>query len=364
MTIRRRILIVYSLTLLGALAIVGFWSWFEFDEQRTIALQGDAESMRNSSPLLESLEILILGGVPAALLGLLAGRWMIQRALSPIGELTEVLENTTTSNLSEAVPQSGNGDELDRMTAVFNGMKVRLGVSFTQAREFTLHASHELKTPLTIMHGTLEQMLEDPVTPEGHRDKVASMLEEVQRLSAIVGQLSFLAKADAGLLDVEYEPVALDALVKDVAEDAVMLAAPAGITVVLDDCTSATTIGDRKRLRQVLLNLADNAVKHNRAGGSVHLSLRDQNDVIEYQIVNTGEPLQPEFRHRAFERFFRGDAAHNPEVEGSGLGLSIAQSIARAHQGEIVMSVLEDQRTCVTLRLPSATASATHAKLN
>lgn len=354
MTIRRRILIVYSLTLLGALGIIGFWSWFEFDELRTIALRGNVESMREHSPLFESLEILILGGVPAALLGLLGGMWMVRRALRPIRDLTEVLENTTSSNLSESVPRSGNGDELDRMTAVFNGMRERLGASFTQAREFTLHSSHELKTPLTIMHGTLEQMLEDPVTPVGHREKVASMLEEVQRLSTIVGQLSFLAKADAGLLQVEHERVALDEMVRDVAEDASMLAAGAEITVTLDHSDPAQTMGDRKRLRQVLLNLADNAVKHNRRGGSVNLSLRDRGGLVEFQIVNTGDSLPSELRHRAFERFFRGDTSHNPNADGSGLGLSIAQSIAHAHQGEIVMSVLEDQRTCVTLSLPSA----------
>ena len=92
-------------------------------------------------------------------------------------------------------------------------------MSFTQAREFTLHASHELKTPLTIMHGTLEQIIGDTSAPDVHRERITSMLEEVQRLSSIVGQLAFLAKADAGQLETAHAPVALNEVVSDLVED-------------------------------------------------------------------------------------------------------------------------------------------------
>ena len=249
MTIRRRILLFYSITLCVSLFIVGFWSWFEFEEQRNIVLHHGAEAAWKESPLVEAFEIILFGGLPAGLLGFIGGTLLIRRALRPIEELTEVLEKTNTANLSEPVPRSGNRDELDRMTAVFNSMKERLGVSFTQTRAFTLHASHELKTPLTIMHATLEQMLGDTATPAPHRERVASMLEEVQRLSSIVGQLAFLAKADAGFLAIVREPVALDELVRDVAEDTEILATSAAITVTLADCIPVSVHGDRMRLR-------------------------------------------------------------------------------------------------------------------
>lgn len=353
MTLRRRILLFYSITLSVSLVIVGYWSWFEFNEQRNVALHGGVEAALKHDPLLETLEIILFGGLPAILLGLIGGGLLMRRALRPIEDLTVVLEKTNASNLAEPVQRSGNGDELDRMTTVFNGMKQRLGVSFTQAREFTLHASHELKTPLTIMHSTLEQMLGDAITPAAHRERVASMLEEVQRLSSIVGQLAFLAKADAGLLVFAHETVALDELVRDLTEDTTMLAASANITVTLSTCQPVKVSGDRMRLRQLLLNLADNAVKHNQQGGSITLSLHAEDGHACFQIINTGPVLVPELRSRVFERFFRGDAAHGTTVEGSGLGLSIAASITQAHAGSIVMDATAAGRTCVTLRVPS-----------
>ena len=163
MTLRGRILFYYSVTLSLSLVIVGFFCWYEFKEQLDRMVDEGVGAALKHSALQETLEVLLFGGVPAILLGIVGGVFLMRRAVRPIGELTRVLETTNVDNLAEPVARSGNGDELDRMTAVFNHMKERLGISFTQTREFTLHASHELKTPLTIMHSTLEQMLGDPV---------------------------------------------------------------------------------------------------------------------------------------------------------------------------------------------------------
>lgn len=354
MTLRRHLLFHYSITLALLLLIVGYWSHFEFVEQRDIILKGGAEAAAKEDPLYETMEIIVFGGLPSIALGILAGALMIKRALRPIEELTEALERTNAENLTLAVPRSHNGDELDRMMAVFNDMKKRIGGALTQSREFTLHASHELKTPLTVMHGTLEQMLGDPVTPDPHRDRIASMLEEVQRLSTIVGQLTFLAKADAGHLAVALEPVQFDELVREIAEDTAILAVPMAIHVTLSTCTGLKVAGDRMRLRQLLLNLAENAVKYNHTHGSINLSLLREGDAACFRIVNTGNPLPPERRERVFERFFRGDASHGTSIEGCGLGLSIAQSIAHSHKGEISMDETPEGLTCVSLWLPLA----------
>ncbi len=352
MTLRRRILTYYTCTLVVALGVVAFWSWFEFHEQREIVMQGGLEAIEKESPLLETLEIIAIGGLPALLVTLLVGHALIRRSLRPIEELTGELEKTDVTTLSQPVPRSGNGDELDRMAAVFNGMKERLGASFTQAREFTLHASHELKTPLTILHGTLEQALNDSATPPLMRERMSSMLEEVQRLSGIVAQLAFLANADAGLMTVAHEEQRLDLLVREIVEDTLILAAGEAVTVSLSACERVTVVGDRMRLRQLLLNLADNAVKHNIRGGSVVFSLSRSGGLARVEIINTGAVLPPELRARVFERFFRGDRSHGSAVEGSGLGLSIAKSIARAHDGCLAMDETEDGRTCVTFTLP------------
>ncbi|WP_395752269.1 sensor histidine kinase [Prosthecobacter sp.] len=353
MTLRRRILFYYAATLSVSLVIVAFWSWFEFTEQKEVALRGGVEAASKHNPLVETVEIILLGGLPALLLGIIGGSLLMRRALRPIEELTEVLEKTTTSNLAEPVARSGNGDEIDRMSAVFNGMKERLGASFTQTREFTLHASHELKTPLTILHGTLEQMMADSGTPAAHRERIASMLEEVQRLSGIVGQLAFLAKADAGLLETAHGPVALHELVRDLVEDVTLLSAAQNISITLDECQPVQVSGDRMRLRQLLLILGDNAVKHNHKNGSIAMAVRRDEDQAVFLITNTGPVLPPELRSRVFERFLRGDPSHSSTVEGSGLGLSIAESIARSHHGTLIFEVLEDGRTRLTLRLPT-----------
>ncbi|MCP5557604.1 MAG: HAMP domain-containing histidine kinase [Verrucomicrobiaceae bacterium] len=352
MTLRRRILLYYSVTLSLSLVIVGFWSWFEFEEQQQVIIEGGIMAALEESPVQEALEIIVLGGLPAILLGIVGGGLLMRRALLPIEALTEVLEKTDASNLSYPVARSGNGDELDRMTAVFNGMKERLGVSFTQAREFTLHASHELKTPLTIMHGTLEQMIGDTSAPDVHRERITSMLEEVQRLSSIVGQLAFLAKADAGQLDTAHAPVAMNELVRDLVEDLALLSAAQDISVTLESCDACTVMGDRMRLRQLLLILGDNAVKHNFDQGSIRLHLQCREGQAIFCIRNSGPALPAELRARVFERFFRGDASHNSDVEGGGLGLSIAETIAKSHRGSLTFEVLPDQQTQLTLRLP------------
>ncbi len=352
MTLRRRILAYYALTLSVSLVIVAFSSWFEFNEQREIVLRGGIVAVMKESPVVESLEIVLLAGLPAIFIGIIGGSLLMGSALRPIEQLTEALEKTDISNLSQPVPRSGNGDELDRMTAVFNHMKERLGISFTQARDFTLHASHELKTPLTILHGTLEQMIQDESIPAHQRERIVSMLEEVQRLSMIVGQLTFLAKADAGQMNSTQGTVPLHDLVRDLMEDLSHLAAVKDITPVLERCEPVNISGDRMRLRQLLLILGDNAVKYNHQGGSIRLTLSRQADHAVFSVTNTGHALPPELCKRVFERFFRGDASHSSDADGSGLGLSIAESIARSHHGSLVYEVLPDGRTQLVLTLP------------
>lgn len=354
MTLFRRILLYYCLSLVGTLVLVGLFCWVEFGNQITRIKEGGLNAvLEQNGPLEESLEIVLYAGLPAVLLGLVGGWIMVRRALRPIKDLTDSLEKTEVANLSEPVPRSGNGDELDRMAAVFNHMKVRLGFSFTQAREFTLNASHELKTPLSIMHGTLEQMTTNEQAEETDREKAASLLEEVQRLSTIVGQLSFLARADAGLMNMAHETVALDELVRDLTEETNVLASGQDIIVTLGECQAVEICGDKMRLRQLLLNLADNAVKYNERGGSIGLELSCQNMEASFTITNTGSALPPELRPRVFERFFRGDLAHTSAVEGSGLGLSIVQSIVEAHHGSVRYEVVSDNLTQVVILLPA-----------
>jgi signal transduction histidine kinase len=233
-------------------------------------------------------------------------------------------------------------------------MTTRLHGSFQHIREFTLHASHELKTPLTVLHGEIETALRDENLPAAQREKLASQLDEIQRLTKIVDGLTLLTKADAGQVALKFEPVSLDEIVRDVFEDARILAKSAGVSVGLADCEPANISGDKHRLRQLLLNLADNAVKYNQPDGAVVFSLRRDGADAELKIVNTGAGIPPEILPRVFERFFRGDAAHSSALDGCGLGLSIVQWIAVAHHGTVKIESAPGTTTVVTVRLPLA----------
>jgi signal transduction histidine kinase len=347
-TIRARLTLWYAGILIVSLLVMGFGVYVEISEQlRHSHRREPAEHALN-----EAGEMIFHVGLPAVLLGLLGGWWLTRRALAPVAALTGAVEKIHENNLAGKIPRSGNGDELDRLTEVFNAMTARLDGSFQRIREFTLHASHELKTPLTVMHGELEMELNETNLPAAHREHLASQLDEVQRLTKIVDALTLLTKADAGQIALKSEPVALDEIVRDVFADAQILAKPANLSVVLSACEAVKINGDKHRLRQLLLNLADNAVKYNQPAGTIEFSLRRVGATAELKIANTGAGIPPKILPRVFERFFRGDPAHNSAVDGCGLGLSIAQWIVSAHNGSVKIESQPMKLTTVTVSLP------------
>jgi len=350
MTIRTRLNLWYAAILSVALLVMGGLSYHEFVVEKR---HPDPTERNDAEHDVEDL-IYILGVtvLPAVALGLAGGWWLARQALAPVAALTQAAEKIHERNLGDQIPRTGNGDELDRLTEVFNAMTARLHHSFSQIREFTLHASHELKTPLTVMHGELETALGEENLPAAQRERLLSQLDEVQRLSKIVNGLALLTKADAGQITLRREPVNLDDLVRDAYADAQILAQAPGLELKLAACETVTVRGDRHRLRQLLLNLADNAVKYNQPQGCVTIGLFRVRGMAEFVITNTGPGISPEVLPRVFDRFFRGDPAHGREDEGCGLGLSLAQWIVRAHNGTINITSASSQLTTVTVRLP------------
>jgi signal transduction histidine kinase len=276
----------------------------------------------------------------------------MKKSLAPVARLGVAAEKITARNLNDRLPRSNNGDELDRLAEVFNGALARLDDSFNRIREFTLHASHELKTPLTVLSGETETALRDDSLSAAERERAASQLDELRRLGRIVDGLTLLAKADAGQIALSLETIRFDDLVRDCFADAQILAEPHGIKVGLEACEEISVRGDRHRLRQLLLNLADNAVKYNQPQGRVTMNLRQDGEFAEFKIANTGAGIPPEILPRVFDRFFRADPAHGQTVEGSGLGLSIAQWIVSAHNGIIQIESAVAKSTTVIVRLP------------
>ena len=356
MTIRTRLTLWYAGFMFVSLLAMSALMYREFAPEprgkSTGAGTRTREEEGDEGDLAEALRILFWCGVPAGLLALGGGWWLMRKSLAPVAALTRAAAQINERKLDVQLPRTGNGDELDRLTEVFNAMIARLDGSFQRIREFTLHASHELKTPLTVIHGELETALQDDKLDEAQRERLFSQLDEVQRLTKIVDALTLLTKADAGQIPLAREPVRLDELVRSAHEDAQTLAPPYEVQIRLGACEELTMLGDRHRLRQLLLNLTDNAIKYNQAGGTVTLSLRRADNNAELAVANTGPGIPPELQRRVFERFFRGDSSHSNAVEGCGLGLSIAQWIVLAHGGTIQLTSQPEQLTTVTVRLP------------
>jgi signal transduction histidine kinase len=350
MTISRRLAIGYGIMSGACMLLVAWLGYHEFvKEPAEFAAHGLVEVHKDTAA--EFTTVCFLALVPV-MLGF--GWWWLHRVFAPLRALTDAVEKIQSHNLQLAIPASKRTDEVATLAAVFAAMTSRLDASFRQIREFTLHASHELKTPLTVMRAQLETELREnqTLTPQ-QSDRIESLLDEVGRLTKIVDSLTLLTKADAGLVTLETAPVSLEQLVQECFEDALILAQPNHINVTLAESCVALVQGDRHRLRQLLLILVDNAVKYNRSGGRIELRLRKHEYTVEFRVVNDSEPISPEAERRLFDRFARGENAMG-KVDGSGLGLNIAQWIVHAHDGHIELRSSGTGQVETVVRIPLA----------
>src|SRR5882757_2766364 len=357
MTIRTRLALWYAAIFSISLLVIGLLMYDDLVVEPRAKIARHHEATVDDDAGTDITQIILFYGGSAAVIGLLGGWWLTRRALAPVTRLTDALEKIHDRNLREQIPRTRNGDELDRLTEVFNAMTTRLDGSFQRIREFTLHASHELKTPLTVLHGEMETALADAALVPAQRERLSSQLDEVQRLARIVDGLTLLTKVDAGQVQLARAPVPLHELVREVFADAQILAQPRGVQVNLGACDEVVVNGDRHRLRQLLLNLADNAVKYCEPQGTVKIELRKENATGKFTITNTGPGIPPEQLPRVFEPFFRGDASHRRDADGCGLGLSIARWIATALGGDLKLVSTPGQQTTATLSLPLAVAT-------
>lgn len=279
-------------------------------------------------------EVVLRSSIPLAVLSA-GGWWLTRRALRPLQTLTDAASRIHAGNLDERVPVTGTGDELDKLTRVINDMTGRLATSFDHIRTFTLHANHELKTPLSILRADLGELVDEPDRSEADRQRFLSYIDEIERLTRIVNGLTLLTRADAQQIELERKPLDLDALVREAAENTTVLAEPRGVNVATGTIVPARVCGDRHRLRQLLLILCDNAVKYNRPDGEATFALTTLDNIAQVIVRNTGPGIPPEEQPHVFERFYRGSSAPSNDIEGCGLGLSIATWIAAAHDGSL-----------------------------
>ena len=233
-------------------------------------------------------------------------------------------------------------------------MLERLDLSFRQMRQFSADASHELQTPLTILQGELEVALRTPRTPEAYREVIESALQEIERMAVLVEGLLLLARADTGMLRLDLRPMDAAQLLADVYERVQILAQSRSITLDLQALEPHLVLGDRERLRRVLFNLVDNAIKYTPAGGRVTLSLRQRGRRVCLSVQDTGIGLSEAEQEHIFQRFHRADSARERGAQGSGLGLCIARSIVEAHDGALQVASRPGEGSTFTVYLPQA----------
>ena len=290
--------------------------------------------------------------MPLALLLLAAAGWLLARqALRPVRVLTQVAARITARGLDQRVPAANADAEFRALVDVINDMLNRLEHSYQQAVRFSADAAHELKTPLTILQGQLEQALQTAPSLDEQRH-YAELLEEVQRLKVIVRKLLLLAQADSGQLKLSLERTDLGQEIEAQYDDARLLAP--GLTMTKSIAPDTYAMADPDLIRQALQNLISNAVKYNHAGGTIDFCLRQEGPRAVFTIANSIDPNTRIDPARLFERFYRGDSARNRAVDGVGLGLSLAREIARAHQGDLVLHEIREDTVSFVLALPTA----------
>jgi heavy metal sensor kinase len=303
--------------------------------------------------MLNRLFLQLALGLPLAVVIIAGGGWLlVRRALQPVEQITRAAELITQHNTSERMPVARTGDELEKLSVSLNRMIARLDDAFQNSKRFVADASHELRTPLTILHGELEILAKDERLDAAGHDQVVSMLEEVGRLSKIVEQLFALSRLDAGESQAEWKRFDLAELARTTAEHMGLLAEDKHIVISCAADREVLIEGDRARLKQVVVNLLDNAVKYTPENGAIQLSVNAVDGHALLEVADNGIGIAPDALPHVFDRFYRVDQARSADAGSAGLGLSIVKSICTAHGAEVDVQSTVRKGSCFRVILP------------
>ena len=328
------------------------------DNGRVINVVRVGMSLENMHETKKRFLLIMAGLLPITLLLSGGGGWLLAgRALRPIDSMTRSANRISAEHLSQRLGVSGSDDELDRLAKTINDMLDRIDGAVQEMRRFSADASHELQTPLTILKGEIEVALLKQRSPSEYQQVLNSSLEEIDRINKLVEGLLLLARADVGALKLDLQPVDMAQLCRQLCNQLQPLARQHEIELSLGALNSVVIDGDELQLQRMLTNLIDNGIKYTPSGGQVSVYVERGEDVAVIRIRDSGPGFNAKEAEKIFDRFHRTSRARQQNDKGSGLGLSIARSIALAHQGEIKVESIPGRGSTFSVSIPCLESS-------
>ncbi|HEY1064828.1 MAG TPA: ATP-binding protein [Pirellulales bacterium] len=301
---------------------------------------------------------MILVAASMTILAPVVGWWLAGRATRPLQKMIQATARLRPQELTERLPESPAGDELDQLAAKINGLLDRIGGYVGEKRDFLANAAHELRTPLAAIRSSVEVSLNEQRSVDEYQELLDELLEQCSSLETLVNQLLLLAETDAVRLNTIGQYVDLDEVVQKAVDMFQAAAEVRDVTIAVRSTPHMMVEGNRHHLHQVLNNLLDNAIKFTPPGGriAVSLSAADDEGRLTLRVSDTGVGIPPDDLAHVFERFYRVDRARTRvgDGRGTGLGLSICKAIVEAHDGEIWVSSTPGRGTTFTIVMPTA----------
>jgi heavy metal sensor kinase len=276
---------------------------------------------------------------------------LARRSLAPVGYIASKARSITSNNLDERLATRGTDDEMDDLIRTINEMIARLESSFKRIAEFTADASHELKTPICALRGEAEVLLSRNRPLEEYREGLAHFIERFDHLNRMINDLILLSKFDSSQVELKMDSLRLDLLVQDIGDLFKILAEQKGIDLQVGQVQEVTMMGDKGRLQQLFTNLIDNAIKYT-SEGSIRITVEKDGQNAVVRVRDTGIGIPQGEQEKIFKRFYRVDKSRSKEGGGVGLGLSIAEWIAKTHQGKIEVVSELNQGSVFSVYLP------------
>jgi heavy metal sensor kinase len=287
----------------------------------------------------------------ALILGVTGGAWLARRTLAPVRQLIRTVENViATGQMDRRMPIPQTNDEISNLARLFNDMLEKNEMLIRRMREALDNVAHDLRTPLTRLRGVAELALQGEPNAQTCRDALLDAMEESDRVLTMLNTLMDISEAETGLMKLDLQPVLLDEVVCEVTELFEFVAQEKSITITIALSSNLIVRADRNRLRQVLVNLLDNAIKYSAHGGRVEISAEPSPDEVVITVRDTGAGIPAEEIPRIWERLYRGDKSRSQR--GLGLGLSLVRAIINAHGGRIEVQSTVGKGSSFVIHLP------------